>query len=276
MSVVGLLHPGEMGAAIGGALVDAGHLTLWVSKGRSRDTAARAQAAGLTDAGMLSELTSRAEVLISICPPQFARELADQVAATGWQGIYVDANAIAPSSAERIKAQITTTGARFLDGSIVGPPPTTAATTRLFLSGPDAGRVALLFAGTTVEVVQLDGSATAASALKAAYAGWTKASLALLLAARALARHHGVEQDLQQEWGRSLPQLDARLQHAAAAASSKGWRWSPEMSEIATAMGESGLPRGFHEAAAAVFASVPRGTEGSPENVLGELLGGTP
>lgn len=38
MATVGLLHPGEMGAAVGGCLVTAGHTVLWDPAGRSRAT----------------------------------------------------------------------------------------------------------------------------------------------------------------------------------------------------------------------------------------------
>lgn len=46
---VGLVHPGEMGAAIGAMLVEHGHAVLWHAEGRSEQTARRAAAAGLTE-----------------------------------------------------------------------------------------------------------------------------------------------------------------------------------------------------------------------------------
>ena len=52
--IVGLLHPGEMGAAIGDALRAGGHDVIWASEGRSEDT--RARATGLRDVGMLDAL----------------------------------------------------------------------------------------------------------------------------------------------------------------------------------------------------------------------------
>ena len=39
---VGLLHPGEMGAAVGQCLAGAGHRVLWAPEGRSPSSAARA------------------------------------------------------------------------------------------------------------------------------------------------------------------------------------------------------------------------------------------
>ncbi len=48
---IGLLHPGEMGAAVGGCLAGLGHTVRWASAGRGAATAARARHAGLADAG---------------------------------------------------------------------------------------------------------------------------------------------------------------------------------------------------------------------------------
>ena len=44
---IALLHPGEMGAALGACLVARGLRVLWVSQGRSAATGKRAEAAGL-------------------------------------------------------------------------------------------------------------------------------------------------------------------------------------------------------------------------------------
>jgi hypothetical protein len=49
---IGLLHPGEMGAAVGQCLAGAGHEVLWLPQERSLATAARAGAAGLSGAEM--------------------------------------------------------------------------------------------------------------------------------------------------------------------------------------------------------------------------------
>jgi hypothetical protein len=94
---------------------------------------------------------------------------------------------------------------------------------------------------------------TAASAVKMAYAGWTKGSAALILAVRALARAEGVEDTLLAEWMLSQPGLAERSVGAARSAAAKGWRWIGEMEEISASMVAAGLPGGFHLAAAEVF-----------------------
>ena len=247
MTVVGLLHPGEMGAAIGGALRSRGETVLWASAGRSAATAERARETGLEDAGDLTELCRRAEIVLSVCPPHAAVDVAR--ATTGFTGTYVDANAIAPRTARTIAGLHE----RFVDGGIVGPPPLAAGDTRLYLSGIEAGHIAALFAETPVEARVLSAEPGAASAIKAAYAGWTKGSAALLLTVHELARAEGVEDALLEEWRLSLPGTEERLAGAERSARRKGWRWIGEMREIAASMGAQDLPTGFHEAAAEVF-----------------------
>ena len=92
-----------------------------------------------------------------------------------------------------------------------------------------------------------------ASALKMAYASWTKGTAALLLAIREVARSEGVEEALLAEWRESIPELEARLASAERSAAAKGWRWVAEMEEIAATFEAAGAPPGFHQAAADVF-----------------------
>ena len=248
-TTIGLLHPGEMGAAVGKCLAGAGHRVLWAPEGRAAATKERAEEAGLTGVA-LAEITARSDVIISVCPPHAARDVARQVA--GFRGLYLDANAISPATAGEVAAIVAAGGAGFADGGIIGPPPVAPGLTRLYLSGPRAAEVQALFGGTDVDarVVPPPGSA---SAVKMAYASWTKGSAALLLAARALARAEGVEPVLLEEWGISQPGLERRWDGAAAAAAAKGWRWVGEMEEIAAAMAAAGLPDGFHQAAAEIY-----------------------
>jgi 3-hydroxyisobutyrate dehydrogenase-like beta-hydroxyacid dehydrogenase len=247
VTVVGVLHPGEMGAAVATVLRDRDETVLWASTGRSPATAERARAAGVADAGEIAELCRRCEILLSVCPPHAAVDVAQ--AASGFEGIYVDANAIAPDTARAI-ARLQP---RFVDGGIVGPPPTGTGTTRLYLSGRGAGEIAELFTGTRLDARVVSAEPGAASAVKAAYAGWTKGSAALLLTVRELARAEGVEEALLAEWRLSIPELRERLAGAESSARRKGWRWIGEMEEIARSMSAHRLPTGFHEAAAEVF-----------------------
>jgi 3-hydroxyisobutyrate dehydrogenase-like beta-hydroxyacid dehydrogenase len=248
---IGLLHPGEMGAAVGAVLREQGDRVVWASDGRSSETRSRAEEAGLEDAGSVEELVRESDVILSICPPHAALELAGAVA--GFRGVFVDANAIAPATAREVAAVIAAGGGESVDGGIVGPPPRAPGTTRLYLSGAEAESVAGLFGGSVVDARVLYGEVGTASALKMAYAAWTKGTAALLLAVGELARVEGVETALHEEWRASLPELPERSIRAARSAQSKGWRWVGEMEEIAATFDAAGLPEGFHRAAAEVF-----------------------
>jgi len=248
---IGLLHPGEMGAAVGQSLAGAGHRVVWVPEGRSAATRERAAAAGLDECGM-AEMAGRSDVIVSVCPPASALDVARAVAGTGFGGLYLDANAISPATAGEVAEIVTAGGASYVDGGIIGTPPVTPGFVRLYLSGDRAGEVGALFEGTEVDA-RLVAPPGAASAVKMAYASWTKGSAALLLAARALARAEGVEAVLLQEWGISQPGLERRSAAATESAAAKGWRWVAEMEEIAATMAAAGLPDGFHQAAAEIY-----------------------
>jgi 3-hydroxyisobutyrate dehydrogenase-like beta-hydroxyacid dehydrogenase len=248
---IALLHPGEMGAAIGACLAACGHRLLWASDGRSPETTTRARTAGLEERGSIAGCVAEAEVVLSVCPPHAVLQLAREVSAAGFKGTYVDANAIAPGTAREVGRIVATAGAAFVDGGIVGLPPARGVHSRLYLAGGPVRDVAGLFAGSTMEAVVLDGPAGAASALKNCYAAWAKGTQALLGGIRALARHEGVEEALLAEWEVSQRGLVARSEGLLGNAR-KGWRWIGEMEQLALAMEAAGLPGGFYDAAAEI------------------------
>jgi 3-hydroxyisobutyrate dehydrogenase-like beta-hydroxyacid dehydrogenase len=264
MAQIGLLHPGEMGAAVGAALNRRGHDVVWASSGRSDATVGRATRARLRDVANVDELARASEAIFSICPPHAAADVARSV--RGFEGVYVDANAVSPATARAIASELEAAGARFVDGGIIGPPPPPSGrTTRLYLSGAAAGSVAELFDRTMVEARVLSAEPGTASALKMAYSAWSKGTAALLLAIRELARAEDVETPLLDAWSESSDDLPERSRLAGRSAARKGWRWVGEMEEIAATFAAAGLPGGFHEAAAEIFRRAPRLDEAAPD-----------
>ena len=249
---VGVLHPGEMGSAVGASTVAAGARVIWTSEDRSAATRARADADGLHDVHWLNGLVNQSHIIVSICPPDFAEDVAESVTTLGYHRIYVDANAVSPALVRRMATRIEETGAHFVDGGIIGGPPRKAGTTRLYLSGEYAPRVATALAGGPLEVRVLDAPVGAASALKMAYASWTKGTSALLAAVEALAIHEDVLEPLLAEWRRGHTGLEERAEGLGTAAA-KAWRWVGEMEQIAATYEAAGLPGGFHLAAADIY-----------------------
>jgi 3-hydroxyisobutyrate dehydrogenase-like beta-hydroxyacid dehydrogenase len=252
-ATVGLLHPGEMGSAVGATLVGGGARVVWASEGRGPATQARAIEIGLEDASTLTAAVRASRVLVSVVPPHGALALARAVAALGFRGLYVDANAVAPETAREIGRVVEAAGARFVDGGIIGPAGRKRGTTRIYLSGPAAPEVAGLFAAGPIDAIVLDAPAGAASALKMAYAGWTKGSSALLAAIRAFALAEGVDAALLAEWKISQPDVPARSERAFTDNARKAWRFVGEMEEICRSLASAGLPAGFHEAAGQIY-----------------------
>lgn len=250
-TTIGVLHPGEMGAAVAAALRSRGHDVVWASEGRSPATAARAADAGLRDAGSAEAMAAVCDIVVSVCPPHAAPEVARAV--RRFRGIYVDANAVSPQTARAVGEAVTAGGATFADGGIIGPPPREAGTTRLYLSGPAADEIAAATAGSPLEPVVVSARVGDASAVKMAYAAWTKGTAALVIAARETARAEGVEAALVAEWQRSLPGLAEEHARAVRSATAKGWRWVAEMEEIAATFAAAGQPDGFHRAAAEIY-----------------------
>ena len=266
-----VLHPGAMGASVAHSLVASGHTVSWVSAGRS--SATRSRAAGLEEADSLDQALAQVDGVISICPPDAAIGQAQQVAATGFDGAYLDANAIAPATARQVAAVI---GTGYVDGGIIGPPALQEGTTRLYLSGergPDVG--GWFTAGPLEAIVLPDERPWAASALKMAYAAQTKGSSALLLAVNALAARLGVADALAREWSVSQPQLTQRSAATARGTAPKAWRFEGEMHEIAQTFAEAGLPDHFHQGAAEIYrrmADLKDVSDAQLEHVLAAIL----
>jgi 3-hydroxyisobutyrate dehydrogenase-like beta-hydroxyacid dehydrogenase len=249
---IGVLHPGEMGAAIAAEARRRGARVLWYPVGRSQATHERARRAGLQPVEDLTELLGTCEIVFSICPPAAVQQVAAQVVQHGFKGLYVEANATSPQRAIRIADRMIESGAYFLDAAIFGPPPQADTTAcGLYVAGTPAAieTVAILFEGSAVQVVRLDGGIGAASALKMAYSSYQKSTRVLAAIAHALAARYGV-----------TPHLIAEARHAAGSplaepeqlpsAAARAWRWTPELHEIADALEAEDLPATLALAAA--------------------------
>jgi len=276
-TTIGVVHPGEMGSSVGAAARSSGARAIWCSEGRSPATRERAARDGLEDVNGLAELVARSQLIVSVCPPDAAWDVADAVARRGFTGLYLDANAIAPLTMQRIARRLQEAGASVVDGGIVGPPARKRGATILYLSGERAAEVAALFGESALETHVLGAEPGEASAVKMAFAAWTKGSSALLLAVRALADAQGATAGLLHAWSRFAPDLGARSQATAKNTAPKAWRFVGEMQEIAATFDAAGLPQGFHRAAAELYERLAgfkdRDGDVSLEEALAQLAG---
>lgn len=253
MTTLTVLHPGAMGAAIATQASRPGHQVLWVPADRSAATQERARKAGLTACPTLAEALDASEVVLSLCPPHAAEDVAVSVARHGFTGLYVEANAISPERMERIANEVRP-ASWILDGAVIGPPPDDRHTCRLYLAG-DGQAVDLLravFQGSRVQVEAAGDQLGAASVLKMSFAAFQKAARTLAAVSHALADSHGVS-DLLTVEAQRMPSDFLSNPGALAGVAARAWRWAPEMHEVADTLRASGLPPQMAEAAAAVM-----------------------
>ena len=202
----------------------------------------------------LAELCAACEVILCVCPPHAAEAAADAVTAAGFGWVVLRGQRhLAAESGQAIGARMAAAGIDFVDASIVGPPAWQAGSTRFYLSGPSAGRVAALFAGTLTEAIAIGGEVGKASALKMTFAALTKGSTALLSAIYGVAENLGVRAELEREWEMRSAESVAQRRDQVRGVTAKAWRFAGEMQEIAAAFELAGMPPGFFEAAYEVY-----------------------
>ena len=269
---LGLLHPGEMGSSVAASAQSSGHTVFWVSEGRRPQTRERAERQGLVDAQSLDGLCRTCSIILSVCPPHAAEEVAQQVAAQGFKGLYVDANAISPQRALRIGTVMAERGITFVDGGIIGGPAWQPNTTWLYLSGSAAQQVARCFSAGPLQVEVMDDQIGRASAVKMCYAAYTKGTTALLCAVLGAAEGLGVREDLERQWERDEAGFAGQAEQRVKRVTAKAWRFAGEMDEIALTFAEAGMPDGFHRAAAELYRRLAGFKERSTPPSLSEVL----
>ncbi|MDA0653477.1 MAG: DUF1932 domain-containing protein [Proteobacteria bacterium] len=257
IKTVAILNPGEMGAAVGGALCEGGFDVIVCLEGRSEATRGRASTYGLRDVGSLDTLISTADMVLCIMPPEFsaatANKVAEAMARTGCTPPYADCNAIAPETTRTIEEVIKGAGAIFIDAGIVGNPPGKGPKpTRVFVSGPDAVLMDV-FDGKGIAIKQCGPEIGRGSAVKMCYAGITKGTSALHAAVLIAAEALGVADELFEELTYSQEGQLKRMENMTPALPAVSSRYIGEMREISKTMASVGATTGFHDGSTELY-----------------------
>jgi 3-hydroxyisobutyrate dehydrogenase-like beta-hydroxyacid dehydrogenase len=265
-----------MGISIAASAINNGHQVFWLSQGRSDQTRSRAEKYHLIEISSLTEFCQICEIVISICPPHAAEEVAQSVMERSFKGLYLDSNAIAPQRAIKIGRMMEANKIQFVDGGIIGGPAWTPKETLLYLSGEHADEIAACFSNGPLATKIIGSEIGKASALKMCYAAYTKGTTALLCVILATAESLNVREELYQQWGMDEQGFSEHVIRRVRRVTAKAWRFEGEMKEIAATFREVGLPDGFHQSAAEVYrrlASFKDAGETPPlEDVLKALL----
>ena len=253
MSKIGILHPGEMGISIAASAINNGHQVFWMSQSRSDKTRARAEKYDLVEIDSLFRFCQICEMIISVCPPHVAEEVAKSVLEAGFQGLYLDANAISPQRAIKIGHMLNVNDIRFVDGSLIGGPAWTPKEAWLYLSGKPSDEIARSFLNGPLEIKTIGDEIGKASALKMCYAAYSKGTTALLAAILATAESLDVRSELYELWDGDNSGFSEQAARRVTRATAKAWRFEGELFEIASTFQNEGLPGGFHESAAEIY-----------------------
>jgi 3-hydroxyisobutyrate dehydrogenase-like beta-hydroxyacid dehydrogenase len=225
-------------------------------EGRSAESRARAESAGLEDLQTLDRLIAECDLVLSILVPAAALDTALEAAAilrkTGRSLIYADCNAVSLDTTRRIGEAIAAAGSRYIDAGIVGPPPVKPGTTRFYASGADAAALAELNAhGLDVRVIGPEIGQ--ASLFKTCYASLTKGLIALASVQLAAAERAGLAGPLRAELESSQAALWGWMGRSVPRMPPKAHRWIAEMDEHARSFEELGLPGGMMSGAAELY-----------------------
>src|SRR2546425_662787 len=261
-----------MGISIAASAQNSGCEVYWVSEGRRAPTRERALQFRLRDAETLPGLCRACRIVISVCPPHAAESLANDVVASGFTGIYLDANAISPQRTIKIGGTMSAAGISFVDGGIIGSPAWKPGATCLYLSGTNASDVANCFKAGPLDTRIIGTSVGKASALKMCYAANTKGTVALLAAILATAETLGVREELFAQWKHDDPALPEQVQKRIQSNTSKAWRFVGEMEEISKTFSEAGSPGEFHAAAANIYKRLAQFKDSRTPPTLDEIL----
>jgi putative dehydrogenase len=253
---VAVMAQGTMGAGVGKRLHESGAEVRTLLSGRSAASAQRARAAGMVPAASEGEMLEGADFFLSILPPgeaeNLARRLEPALSALSKKPVFVDCNAISPETATRVAAIIEPTGARFVDGGIIGGPPRPGYSPAIYASGPSVGETAVL-RDWGLDWRAIDGPIGAASGLKMSYAGITKGTTAIAAAMLLGAARFGCSEALIAELSKSQPEMLERMRRSIPGMYDKAYRWVGEMEEISDFLGANPPSRDIYAAIARLY-----------------------
>ena len=205
----------------------------------------------------MAEMLERADIVLSIVPPglaaQASAEVAESMSASGFCPPYADCNAVSPETAKAIAKRISEAGADFVDGGILGPPPSEARNnTRFYFSGERAELLAELD-GKGIVVRLLGSEIGRASGIKMCYAALTKGTHALQTAVITLAESLGLAEEVSHEFRTSQEASYKQMTSSTPRLPIVAWRYIDEMKQIAQTFEAAGVTPKFHEGAATVY-----------------------
>jgi 3-hydroxyisobutyrate dehydrogenase-like beta-hydroxyacid dehydrogenase len=272
---VGLLSPGDMGAAVATLLLRRGISVATTRENRSDQTLLRAKQCGLVVVSSMAELVQRSAVMISLVPPAAAEEACDAYCQLSIHApedaIYIDLNSIRPELAVTFAQRLHERGRGFVDGAINGLARNLTTTGTMYLSGERAEQVAMLFRGVRVEVLGEDPGR--ASAMKMLLSGMAKGVCGLFFELAQVAQQRGMLPEMTHAVERIYPGIWQLVERMLPTYENHAQRRVTEMQELEETAIASGVTPRIVAALRAVHESIAEGEMPLPPDRVSEPAG---
>lgn len=257
---IGILSIGEMGFHWARLLKSHGVEVLTYDKDRGEVSRKRGANAGVNSVASMAELVQNSELIVSIVVPSAAKRVGDAVAAAVREAgrkdlLFLDANAISPMTADEIAAVTVPAGVQFVDGCIIGSAARMGKGTIVYVSGPQASRLAAL-EEFNIPLKLLGPSTNQASAFKIVYAGLTKGLQGLFCELFMGARRFGLLKEVAAQYEESFPGLIDKVAPSIIGLRIHAGRRAEEMDELKRTFEHHGMDSFMAPAAQKVLEAI--------------------
>lgn len=258
-TVIGILYPGEMGAALAEIFQANGLDVITTLDGRSSRSKKNCERSGISTCECLTDVVRSADIVFSTVTPisavAVAKKVKQEAVRLDRSLIYVDANSVSPQAVRRIADEFQGSDIQLLDVAIHGLASRLRTQGTIFLSGSSAGVVARLFAS-EVRTRILGNEPGNASLMKMMLGGMSKGIIGLFLQSSLLAKDVGMTDEFCEELGHYYPDVMSFVERSLPTYAKHAGRRAQEMLELEKTLGLAGLPTGMAVELSALFSTL--------------------
>ena len=237
MKVIGVLYTGDLGSEVARLLTEVGHSVITTVQGRSEKTKLLAEKAGIPTDYSLEDIAQTADIVISLVPPDKARDVAVRFAKAckGRSSLYVEANSVAPMTAKGIRDELRNAGIDMVDAAFFGSSQHLQSHGVLYISGGQCKALADIFQE-IMSVRVLGSEVGQASSMKMLIGGLNKGLAALFIELACAAEKGDMLQDMISNYEVLYPGIMEVIRRIIPTYPSHAVRRVAELSELAETM----------------------------------------
>ena len=242
-----------------------------VQKITAYDIQTVAPADGVTFAASAPEAVKEAELVISsVTAGSALAALEAALPGLGHGPFVLDVNSVSPGTKQKTAAAVEAAGGRYVEAAVMTSVPPKGLASPMWLGGPHAATFIEDADGLGMDLKVFSDTIGGASSVKMSRSIMVKGLEALVTECMQTARHYGVEQQVLDSLGDTLPHADWRglARYVMSRALIHGKRRSEEVLEVAVTVREAGIPAIMSPAIAELQARAAQQGKLLPKDVL--------